>query len=346
MKMHKTRIAVVHQEVRADSPLDEQDIISQVEVVCSTLRDLGYRPQAIPCNLDLSFIASRLEAWNTELVFNLVESLDGKCRLLPLFPAVLDNMGMPYTGSKTETLWTTTHKIWAKKYLQRSGILTPDWIGPYPQDLSSYLDQATRKNSTEELSWIIKSLWEHASYGLDDDGLITGVDEVFINRILKDRCSLLGGACFAEAFIAGREFNLSLIGGDGEPQVLAPAEIIFEGYEPDQLRIVGYRAKWDASSYEYHHTPRRFEFPDEDFSLLARLKEIALQCWHLLDLKGYARIDFRVDEENRPWVLEINANPCLSPDAGYAAALSESGISFNQALERIIEEALGEKNLK
>jgi len=344
--MNKARIAVVHQEVSEDSPPDEQDILYQVEVVCSTLKDLGYEPQAIPCNLDLSFIAARLEAWNTELVFNLVESLDGKCRLLPLFPAVLDSMGMPYTGSKTEALWATTHKIWAKKYLQRAGILTPAWIGPYPRDLSSYQDQVTTKNSTEEWSWIIKSLWEHASFGLDDDDLVTGGDEVFINRILKDRCSSLGGACFAEAFIPGREFNLSLLGGDGDPQVLAPAEILFEGYEPDQLRIVGYRAKWDPGSYEYHHTPRRFEFPDEDFSLLARLKETALQCWHLLDIRGYARVDFRVDEENRPWVLEINANPCLSPDAGYAAALSESGISFSEAIEKIVEDALEENTLK
>jgi D-alanine-D-alanine ligase len=336
--MNRLRIAVVHQEVTHDSPPDELDILAQVDTVCSTLRELGCEPRAMPCSLDLALITTHLKAWRPNLVFNLVESLEGQCRLLALFPAVLDSMGMPYTGSKTETLLATTHKVWAKRCLQTAGILTPAWIGPYPSDLSSLQREGIREEDTEEGSWIIKSLWEHASFGLDDDDLITGEDERHIYQVLRERSALLGGACFAEAFIPGREFNLSLLAGPSGPQVMVPAEIMFEGYEPDRLRIVGYRAKWDTSSFEYHHTPRRFEFLEEDYSLLTEMEETARRCWHLLNIRGYARVDFRVDEQNRPWVLEINANPCLSPDAGYAAALAESGISFRKAIERIVEE--------
>jgi len=336
--MNRLRIAVVHQEVTEDSPPDERDILAQVDAVCSTLRELGYEPRAMPCSLNLAMITSRLRAWRADLVFNLVESLAGQCRLLTLFPAILDSMAMPYTGSKTETLLATTHKIWTKRCLQEAGIPTPAWIGPHPSDLSSRQGEGIRKGAAEEESWIIKSLWEHASFGLDDNDLIREENERCIYKVLREKSALLGGACFAEAFISGREFSLSLLGGPDGPQVMAPAEILFEGYEPGHLQIVGYRAKWDPSSYEYHHTPRRFEFFEEDFSLLIELEETALRCWHLLNIRGYARVDFRVDEQNRPWVLEINANPCLSPDAGYAAALAESGISFREAIERIVEE--------
>ena len=129
-----------------------------------------------------------------------------------------------------------------------------------------------------------------------------------------------GGECFAEAYIDGREFNLSLLASKAGPQVLPPAEIRFEDYPEGKTRIVGYRAKWHESSFEYLHTVRSFEFPPEDDELLSRLKDLAVRCWSLFDLRGYARVDFRVDRDGRPWVLEVNVNPCLSPDAGFFAA--------------------------
>ncbi|MCU0585751.1 MAG: hypothetical protein MUC46_06745, partial [Desulfobacterales bacterium] len=123
------------------------------------------------------------------------------------------------------------------------------------------------------------------------------------------------------------------------PQLLPPAEILFEGYPENRPRIVGYRAKWDPDSFEFSHTPRRFEFPRQDAALLERLGALALSCWKLFGLNGYARVDFRVDGGEEPWILEINANPCLSPDAGFAAALETAGIPFQTAVARIIAAA-------
>ena len=114
--------------------------------------------------------------------------------------------------------------------------------------------------------------------------------------VLRRRAPDLGGACFAEVYIEGREFNLALLAGPDGPEVLPPAEIVFEGYGPDRLRIVGYRAKWDEASYEYHHTPRRFDFPAADAPLLDRLRRTARDCWRLFGLRGWARVDFRVDD--------------------------------------------------
>ena len=70
--------------------------------------------------------------------------------------------------------------------------------------------------------------------------------------------------------------------------------------------------------------------------MLATLKELALRCWKLFGLRGYARIDFRVDREGKPWILEVNANPCLSPDAGFSAATLRAGLTFPDVLRRIL----------
>jgi D-alanine-D-alanine ligase len=187
--------------------------------------------------------------------------------------------------------------------------------------------------------WIVKSVWEHASIGLDETTQLLCDHAERAATLLRERAPRLGGACFAERFIDGREFNLALLAAPGGPQVLPPAEILFEGYADQALKIVGYRAKWDSDSYEFHHTPRRFDFPPEDAALLARLRDLALQCWRLFGLNGYARVDFRIDPAGRPWILEINANPCLSPDAGFAAALDAAGISYAGAVERILSDA-------
>jgi D-alanine-D-alanine ligase len=229
----------------------------------------------------------------------------------------------------------------AKMHMLSAGIPTPAWMGPYPQDLSSALAAKQAPAAPKNIqNWIIKSVWEHASIGLESENIIGLASQKDVGRELQKRASRLGGACFAEEYIHGREFNLSILSGPDSPQVLPPAEIVFEGYDMSRPFIVGYRAKWEADSYDYHHTPRRFDFDSKDKSMLDRLKVLALQCWQIFGLKGYARVDFRVDKAGKPWILEVNANPCISPDAGYAVAVNAAGIDFAQALERIIQDGM------
>jgi D-alanine-D-alanine ligase len=266
-------------------------------------------------------------------VFNLVESLSGTGRLIHLFPSLLDAMGMPYTGASAAALFLTSNKTLAKTQLKAADLHTPVWVGPCNGSRLCVLP------GSEEWPqhWIIKSVWEHASIGIDEKALLDGAETPHLNAVLAERAPRLGGECFAEAFIEGREFNLSVLDGQVGPVVLPPAEILFEGFDDNQPRIVGYQAKWDSDSYAYHHTPRRFDFDSDDGLLLDQLEAISLRCWDLFDLSGYARVDFRVDAEQFPWVLEINANPCLSPDAGFAAAVERAGLTFDEAVARIVE---------
>jgi D-alanine-D-alanine ligase len=121
--------------------------------------------------------------------------------------------------------------------------------------------------------------------------------------------------------------------------VLPPAEIDFSAFPPDKPRIVGRQAKWEEASFDFQNTPRRFDFSPADQPLVERLSRLARDTWTLFGLRGYVRVDFRVDLAGEPWILEINANPCLSPDAGFAAALAQASIPFPRAVARILEDA-------
>jgi D-alanine-D-alanine ligase len=188
-------------------------------------------------------------------------------------------------------------------------------------------------------TYIVKPVWEHGSLGMHDDAVVTVSDGAQLSARLHDAAGGRARAWFAERFVAGRELNLSLLAGEDGPEVLPPAEIDFSAFPEGKPRIVGYAAKWDERSFEFHHTPRRFDLPPEDAPLLARMAALARHCWELFGLRGYARVDFRVDEAGEPWVLEVNANPCLSPDAGFAAAVGRAGLTFAQAVGRIVRDA-------
>ncbi len=329
------RVAIVHDAVGESDAPDARDAIVQADAVDRALGALGHTVCRIACSLNLLAVTSELRSRQADLVFNLVESIGGRGRLIHLLPFCLDALPLPYTGAPAETVMLTSSKTMAKAWMAAGAIPTPAWVGPWPGTGGRRDEAACGRGS-----WIVKSVWEHASIGLGPQSLVRDAGPAEIFGQLEQRAVELGGACFAEHFIAGREFNLSLLAHPDGPQVLPPAEIIFEGYTAEMPRIVDYRAKWDPSAFEYHHTPRRFAFDATDAALLARLTALALRCWEHFGLRGYARVDFRVDEAGAPWVLEINANPCLAPDAGFAAALARAGIPYADAIGRIVAASL------
>jgi D-alanine-D-alanine ligase len=327
-------IAVIHDTVGdADAP-DAQDVLAQADAVAEALTSLGHTHFRMEITLDLASAVRALVDRQADLVFNLVESIGGQGRLIHLLPYCLDAIPLPYTGAPAQAMLLTSNKTMAKQWMAASGITTPAWVGPYPGD-----EGKAGCGSADRRTWIVKSVWEHASIGLGPESIIENADPAKAYAALADHAPALGGTCFAEAFVDGREFNLSLLAGPKGPEVLPPAEIIFDGYTTDMPRIVDYRAKWDEDAYEFHHTPRRFDFDPGDMGLLERLKATALACWHEFGLAGFARVDFRVAADGTPLVLEINANPCIAPDAGFAAALKRAGIAFEDAVVRIIADS-------
>lgn len=332
------RVAIVHNAVTDKSTIDELDVLVQVDSIGRSLIELGHETHLVPCTFDLLALRRRLESLRPDAVFNLVESLDARGRLIHLAPFLFDAMGLPYTGAPAEAIFITSQKVIAKQWLRASGLPTPDWFGPYPEN-SPNMPRTIPPNPAWAAGFLIKAAWEHASFNLEGEGLVAGGDISRLRDLMKERAPAMGGVCFAEMYIEGREFNLSVIDGPDGPIALPPAEIVFEDFPEDKLRIVGYRAKWDEESFEYTHTSRRFDFPPEDAGLVERLKELALRCWHAVGMRGYARVDFRVDRQGRPWVLEANANPCFSPYGGFLAALKQEGFDYTKGVELILAAA-------
>ena len=326
------KAVILHDRIPPDANFDHQDVLYQSKAIADLLKELGFDPIEISVSLNLEELLAALTAINPSLVFNLVESVEGQGRLIHLIPSILDYLKLPYTGSKTEPLFLTSNKIMAKKLLIKAGILTSPAL--------SLGELKYNKKVEVNGLYIIKSVWEHASQGIDENSVISAKNKDHLIKALQSKEDQLGGECIAEQYIEGREFNLSLLASPKGPEVLPPGEIIFEDYPQEKIKIVCYRAKWVEGSFEYLHTPRTFEFSSlQDYALLRRLKKIAKKCWNLFELHGYARVDFRVDKLNNPFVLEVNANPCISPDSGFVAAASQAGIDMKRVIERIIGDA-------
>ena len=327
--MNAAPLAVVlHAAVPDAAPADELDVLTQADTVTAALSQWGFRVERLALTLDLHHARRELTRIQPRLVFNLVESLAGKGHYIHLAPTLLEDLGLAFTGAPATAMWATSNKLAAKQLFSLAGLPTPAWR------TAAQLSGGARLNGR----WLVKSVWEHASIGLNDGAVVDGEHQA-LQRLEKIR-RRLGGVWFVERFVAGREFNLALLQTGTGWRVLPAAEIVFQDYPPDKPKIVGYAAKWRPDSFEYRHTPRRFTFPPEDRPLLARLRRLALRCPALFGLRGYARVDVRVDHAGRPWVLEVNANPCLSPDAGFAAAAAQAGLTLGAVIGQVIAAAL------
>lgn len=320
--------AILHEEVDEHSPADEADVLVSRDAVREALERLGYRVQSLSLGLDLAAAGRVLRNMSPDVVVNLVDTVDGTGRLNHLAPSLLERLGLPYTGVPLEGIFLTTDKLLTKRLLASGGVPTPGWASD--TDLAVSLPGFPPP-------YIVKPLHEDASVGLDDSSVVTDAQG------LRPRMALLheqtGGRGFVEAFVDGRELNVSLLEGQDGVTVLPPAEIRFVDFPEDKPKIVNYAAKWSEDSFEYANTSRSFDLPGFDESTLQRVRDVSLRCWELFGLRGYARVDLRVDKAGVPWVLEVNANPCISPDAGFPAAAARAGITYTELVRRIIESA-------
>jgi D-alanine-D-alanine ligase len=346
--------AILHDRRAAEGPPDQSDTLIEAQAIASVLGEIGFAPSIVPVGLDLASLERTLVQLDPRVVVNLVESLEGRGHLIHVVPALLESLDRPFTGCSAAALGLTSNKVLAKRQLRAAGIATPppfdDGVGAH-EDATAGRDGGAAHGEEDgahdprdaaprqERLWIVKSVWEHASLGLDDTSIVTASA---VADAVAARRAEYGGEWFAEEFVPGRELNVALIAAGDGPRVLPVAEIRFDDFPEGKPRIVGYAAKWDTASIEYRSTPRAF---DVEPAIAHRVGEIALACWRLFGLDGYARVDFRVDAQGEPWVLEVNANPCLSPDAGFAAALAEAGVEYRAAIAGLVADALRRRDV-
>ena len=299
---------------------DELDVLDQVKLIENTLHELGIKTYRKGVTLDFMSEMAALAAEKPDFVFNLVESINNKGELCYFIPALLNMHSIPYTGSPVEAMFITTSKALTNNALIRAGISAPN--GYYP----SQADQLTPGKQ-----YIIKPIWEDGSLGITHDSVFTCKKENSAKlKVYND------SHWFIQDYIDGREFNITVVYGEKGPEMLPPAEMTFRNYSDDKPRIVDFKAKWDEGSFEYNNTFRKFPGELLDSELAETIKRTALACWKEFGLKGYARVDMRVDKNRNPYVIEVNANPCISPDSGVVAAIAAAGMPFSEFVKRII----------
>src|SRR5207302_3160181 len=147
---------VLHNAVSDTPTEDERDVLVQADAVAAALSALTHETQRFACTLDLAALKRHLGETRPDVVFNLVEALDGSDRMAPVVPTFLESLGIPCTGASAVGLVLSNSKLLAKERLLVAGLPTPPWAVPV---------KSSSANANLSPPYIIKAVWEHASFG-------------------------------------------------------------------------------------------------------------------------------------------------------------------------------------
>lgn len=299
-------------------------VLDEVAAVSAALTELGH-PHRAKGVRSLRDVQRVVMTASEPCVFNLVESLAGPVEDFAAVPAICRAAGKRTTGNGERPQLLGLDKQVAKAVLQSAGVAVPAGCCLFPGDPIPVWPERV----------MVKPLQSDAGEGIDDGSVLPGNDSAAIATRVAALYATFEQPAVVEAFVDGRELNVSLVDGPAGPRVLPIAEIEFIDFAPGQPLIVGYAAKWDTGSHAYHHTLRRIpaDLPDD---VAARVGETARRAWSAMGCEGYARVDLRLDAAGVPHVLEVNPNPDISPEAGFAAALKAGGIRYTEFIAALV----------
>ncbi len=261
------------------------------------------------------------------LVINLCESLAADSRGEMAIPCLLELLGLAYTGSSALALGLALHKHKAKELLKFRSVPTPEFA------VVDRLEDLALVDLPFPL--IVKPAREDASMGVDFDSVVT--DRAELGRAAAHVLRTFRQPALVEQFIEGREIYVPILGN--QPRRTLPlTEIQFGRAFENKPKIVSYRAKWDLGS------PECMDSPAQLCSLEAqteqRVIQTAIAAFDALECRDYGRVDVRLSAEGEPFVIDINPNCDLHPDAGFARGAAAAGIDYPALAMRLVEIAL------
>jgi len=287
---------------------------------------------------DLHALIDAVRAHRPSMVVNLIESLGGRDDLEPAAASVLELLRVPYTGSAPLALGLCQRKPLTKTALLGLGVPTARWQVLRPEDvLSNGGGGAICAALTEKLTFpvIVKPAAADASCGIDARSVVYDAASAL------ERAALLweqyGPEALIEEFVDGREVNIGVVGNGASAECLPLAEIEFR-VPAGMPAIVTYDAKWIAGSSDWGASSVRCP-ADLDAALAAQLRDVALRAYRGLGVRDYGRVDVRVTASGDIRVLEVNPNPDLAPDAGFANAARARSWSYDELVQRILAAA-------
>jgi D-alanine-D-alanine ligase len=302
----------------------ELDLAVSARQVMSVLTASGHVTRPFTFGKDPAALASSLRAFGTEVVFNLSECPMNSAQKEPHGAALLELLGLPYTGNSPLPLTVCNNKALTKHLLSSFGMPTPEFR-LYPS--------VPRGRSGLRFPVIVKPANEDGSAGITEESVVD--DEAGLKKRVGHVIGKYQQGALAEEYVGGREFNVGVIGNGTatDPfRTLPPAELV---YRSKRWRVCSFESKWDNNHPAYSEIAPvcPANIPD---ALCNRLERLTLVCAKAFELCGYARVDFRMNRRGKLFVLEVNPNPDISPDAGLDRAARAAGISYEALVIEIL----------
>jgi D-alanine-D-alanine ligase len=293
--------------------------------VVHTLRELGHEVRPLGVRSDLRVVREAIEEWQPHIAFNLLEEFDGIATYDQNVVAYLELLRVPYTGCNPRGLMLSRDKALSKKVLAYHRIPCPDFA-VFP------LGRAVRRPRRLSFPLIVKSLTEDASLGISQSSVVESDDK------LQERVAFIhesvGTSAIAERYIEGRELYVAVV-GNRRLRVLPVWELRMEGL-PDEARpIATQRLKW-SREYQKKYGIQWGEARGLPDPVARRVQDLAKRIYRTLGLSGYARIDFRLDANQAPYVLEANPNPEIAYGEELAESAEKVGLSYKALLQQIL----------
>jgi len=318
------KITILHDKEMEDPP--EDLVLGQVE---DALREAGHETSRLAADASVAPLVVDLQRNPPDLVFNLSESFAGRSALDSNLAALLNLLGLRYTGSSPAGLLLAGDKTLTKKILSFHGIRSPRFATLYrgAVDWAGEID----------FPLIVKPPQEDASLGISGKSVVNDVKELLdtMGRMQSEYQS----AVLVEEFVGGREFYVGVI-GNSSPEALPVIELDFTGFPADRPRIASWEAKWgdegDERGAEWEGTET--VFPENlDEELTETLQRVAVEAFQALRLRDYARVDLRLSAGGDVHVLEVNPNCYLEKNSEFPRAAERAGLAYAALIARIVE---------
>jgi D-alanine-D-alanine ligase len=329
--MKPTRVLILYNEpvlpLSHPDAESEHEIFFTVDEVEKVLIAAGFSVSRLGASNDPARMTSALEKKKPDVVFNLFEGTADQAGNESVVAGLLEWMQIPFTGSPAQCLCLARTKHIAKTLLQGAGLPTADFV---------VVEKGPVLSCPVPWPVIVKPAAQDASIGLDQGSVVNDLDRLNarIELLLKN----YGAPVLVEQFVPGREFNVGVI-ENPDLCVLPISEIQFIDKDPLYWPIVTYDAKWAPGTRDYEATPPLYPARVSP-RLKERVENLAREAFLLLGCRDYARVDFRVKPNGKPFILEVNPNPDFSPNAGLSGGLTSAGLTHPQFTVDLVLRAL------
>jgi D-alanine-D-alanine ligase len=337
--VQKLKITIIYDAVedqeKADAEAEGKRLNLVYEQVQQALVGRGHLVELLPATTDLREMIGSLHELDSDIVFNLCESLAGNNQHEQNIAALLELLNLKFTGSGSIGLALTQDKELSKKLLAFHSIRYPKY---------SVIDEG-RVEWSDDLAFpvLLKPVDQDASFGIDDKAIVHNIKE------LMERISFIhtefSSPALIEEYIEGREIYIGVL-GNKKPEALPIIEWDFSKVPDGKPRIASTEAKWDENSEAYKDS---FEVFPKDIPeyVYQEIQEAAVTVFRLLKLRDYARIDMRLKKTEKDgkeawefYIIEVNGNPHLDKESELPLAAEEHGLDYVGLIEKIVELAL------